>query len=136
MQAASVIWSVRDPAKFIDMRAALKLSNPELDDFCDDYSDAFSVFAEGGGKRHEVISRDVHERADDFLAAYSPEPYICPSSGLVAILHVLDMAAKDQSQVFITGFTHQGWAGHPFIAEKKLINAFEAEGKLTRISTE
>lgn len=135
VQAASTIWSVRDPAKFADMYAGLQVTNPELDDFCDNYSDAFAALASISGKQYEIISRDVHERTDALLAAYSPEPYICPSSGLIAILHVLDMAAKDQSQVLITGFTHQGWAGHPFPAEKQLVDAFEAEGKLTRIST-
>jgi len=136
VQAASTIWSVRDPAKFLDMRSGLKVSNPELDDFCDDYSDAFSVIASDNGKQHQIISRDIHERADGFLAAYSPEPYICPSSGLIAIFQVLDMAAKDQAQVFITGFGHQGWAGHPFQAEKQLVDTFASEGKLVRISIE
>ncbi|WP_313613202.1 Urease operon accessory protein [Agrobacterium sp.] len=136
VQASSAIWSVRDPSKFIDMRSGLKMSNPELDDFCDDYSSAFAAFAAGGGKQHEIISREVHEQADAMLTRYSPEPYICPSSGLIAILRVLEAATADQDQVLITGFSHQGWSGHPFTAEKQLVDALVTEGKLTRISTE
>ena len=55
VQAASEIWSVRDPSKFAAMRAPLALSHPELDDFCDDYTAGYEAFAVETGKRHVII---------------------------------------------------------------------------------
>ena len=50
VQAASEIWCVRDPEKFADMRAPLLETHPELDDFCDDYTEGFRDFAAEHGK--------------------------------------------------------------------------------------
>src|SRR5262249_10153878 len=44
VKQASAIWCIRDPAKFEAMREPLLASHPELDDFCDDYTDAFAEF--------------------------------------------------------------------------------------------
>jgi hypothetical protein len=131
---AKAIWSVRHPEKFAEMRQPLLALYPELDDFCDDYSGEIRRFAEETGKTHLTVARDVYERLDKSLLAYSPAPYVCPSSGLLAIAHVLEAAEFSDDQLFILGFGHQGWHGHPFDAERRLIDAFEADGKLTRIS--
>lgn len=133
--ACREIWSVRDPAKFIDLRPRLALSHPELDDFCDDRTEDFAAFAASRAKRHRVIARSVHEGVDEALAAYRPEPYVVPSSGLIVVVHVLSSEARSDDEVVVAGFTHQGWAGHPFSAEKRLIDDFVAAGRLARLSS-
>ncbi|WP_407816428.1 hypothetical protein, partial [Staphylococcus aureus] len=85
-------------------------------DFCADYTGEFAAIARAGGKSHVVISRGVHERLDTALEAYKPAPYVCPSTGLVAIAHVLENVSGDDDEVTIAGFSHQGWSGHPFTA--------------------
>ncbi|MCM2473218.1 Urease operon accessory protein [Rhizobium sp. CG5] len=131
--ACSQIWSVRDPEKFEEMRRPLVLSHPELDDFCDDYTEAFRTFAEGQGKVHEVIDRRVHEAMDAALSAHQPPPYVVPSSGMVVIGALLDNPAYGQDAISIAGFSHEGWDGHPFAAEKRLVEAYVAQGSLHRL---
>ncbi|MGG2475841.1 Urease operon accessory protein, partial [Rhizobium sp. BR5] len=48
--------------------------------------------------------------------------------------HVLESVSGDGDEVAIAGFGHQGWSGHPFAAEKQLVEALTHEGRLTRIS--
>lgn len=132
--AASEIWSVRDPAKFAALRTSLALSHPELDDFCDDYTDQFTAFCRATGKRHVVIDQSVHERVDEALSAHEPGSYVVPSSGLVAIGALMLLYPDDD--IAVTGFSHIGWDGHPFAAEKRLVDFYVSLGRLRRIAGE
>ncbi|HEY0120751.1 MAG TPA: Urease operon accessory protein [Rhizobium sp.] len=131
--AASEIWSVRDPRKFAALRAPLAQSHPELNDFCDDYTDQFIAFCKATGKRHVVIDQSVHENADEALAGHEPGSYIVPSSGMVVIADVLLRHPEDD--IAITGFSHTGWDGHPFAAEKRLVDFYVSLGRLRRIAS-
>lgn len=130
--SASEIWSVRDPVKFAALRGPLSLSHPELDDFCDDYTDQFTAFCKATGKRHVVIDRSVHEGVDMALAAYEPGSYVVPSSGMIVIAEVLARYAGDD--IAITGFSHIGWDEHPFAAEKRLVDSYVSLGRLRRLA--
>jgi hypothetical protein len=132
VQAASQIWSVRDPRKFDAMRGPLALTHPELDDFCDDYTSGYEAFAAETGKRHVVIDQAIHNAVDAALAAYRPAPYVVPSSGLIVIAYVLD--TFPDAEVILAGFGHVGWEWHPFAAERLLVDDYVAAGRLTRIS--
>ena len=130
--AASEIWSVRDPRKFAALRAPLAVSHPELDDFCDDYTEEFARFCAAAGKQHIIIDQSVHDSVDDALKAYEPGDYVVPSSGLIVIAEVLRRYPDDD--VAIAGFGHIGWDGHPFAAEKRLVDSYVSSGRLTRIA--
>lgn len=129
--AAGEIWSVRDPEKFAAMRAALAISHPDLDDFCDDYTDAFDAFCAEAGKTHVVIGKAVHESVDASLSAFAPAPYVVPSSGMIVIADVLDKFAE--AEVMLAGFGHVGWEWHPFAAERQLVDSYIAAGRLARL---
>jgi hypothetical protein len=131
--AASSIWCVRDPKKFAEMRAPLTLTHPELDDFCDDYTDGFRAFCEDTAKALHVIPAVTHEQLDRELAAYDPPPYVVPSTGLVAISEFLAHFRQAGDQVFLAGFGHQGWEWHPWAAERQWLEARIAEQKLSRL---
>lgn len=133
VQAASEIWCVRDPAKFADMRAPLLETHPELDDFCDDYTDGFRDFAVSNGKTFRVISRGVHERLDDALSTFSPSPYVVPSSGLVVIADVIENHLQAGDRILLAGFSHEGWEWHPWEAERLYLSPLEARGLVERI---
>lgn len=130
--AASEIWSVRDPVKFAALRAPLALSHPELDDFCDDYTDQFTAFCQATGKRHVVIGQSVHESVDAALAAYEPGSYVVPSSGMIVIADVLLRHPDDD--IAVIGFSHTGWDEHPFAAEKQLVDSYVSKGRLKRLA--
>lgn len=129
--SAREIWSVRDPEKFAAMRAPLAVSHPDLDDFCDDYTDAFAAFCAETGKTHAVIGKAVHEAVDASLSAFAPAPYVVPSSGMIVIAEVLDKYAE--ADVMLAGFGHVGWEWHPFAAERQLVDRYIAAGRLRRL---
>lgn len=132
--SASAIWCVRHGEKFRELRTRLEATNPELDDFCDDLTDEFGAFTAATGKTMTVIPRRIHDRLDLDLARIGSSGYIVPSSGLLAIAYVLDEIATPQDCVSLTGFDHEGWAGHPFDAERILVNMLVAAGRLERLS--
>ncbi|WP_183844340.1 Urease operon accessory protein [Rhizobium etli] len=132
--SAREIWSVRDPKKFAAMRAPLAVSHPDLDDFCDDYTDAFSAFCAETGKTHVVIDTSLHEAVDASLSAFAPAPYVVPSSGMIVIAEVLNTYAD--AEVMLAGFGHVGWEWHPFAAERQLVNRYIEEGRLRRFGTD
>ncbi|MBO3761257.1 Urease operon accessory protein [Ciceribacter sp. L1K22] len=127
------IWSVRDPEKFTALRPQLAITNPELDDFCDDRTADFATFAQESGKAHRVIPATVHEAADVALAAHEPGPYVVPSSGMVVVTHILGDFGFAGDEIVIAGFGHTGWDGHPFAAERRLIETYIAAGRLQRL---
>lgn len=127
---ASEIWCVRDPEKFAEMRAPLAVSHPELDDFCDDYTSRFKAFCREAGKRHVVVEKQIHEGVDAALSAFDPEPYVVPSTGLIAIAEAFRRFPN--MQIGLAGFGHSGWDGHPFAAERQLTDRYIAEGRLVR----
>lgn len=134
VRAAQAIWCVRDPAKFAEMRVSLSVTHPELDDFCDDYTEGFRVFAENEGKGFRVIPRDVHERLDAALSELSPAPYVAPSTGLLAIADLIDNHLAPEDRIALAGFSHEGWEGHPWDAERQYFEPLEANGLVMRIT--
>ena len=132
--AASSIWCVRDPAKFAAMRAPLAVTHPELDDFCDDYTQGFLQFGRQAGKALHVIPAETHDRLDDELATFRPAPYVVPSTGLVAVTEFLTHFRQAGDSIALVGFGHQGWEWHPWQAERQWVEARIADLKLTRLS--
>jgi hypothetical protein len=134
VNATAEIWSVRDPDKFAAMRPELAVTHPELDDFCDDYTDGFAAFASANGKHHRIITRAVHEDLDRALEAYAPGPYVVPSSGMVVVHAILSDPAHADDTIILVGFGHTGWDGHPFDAESRLTDQLIASGRLMRLA--
>ncbi|EYR80888.1 Urease operon accessory protein [Shinella sp. 838] len=133
VRQAREFWCVRASQMFAAMRPALAVSHPDLDDFCDDYTLGFETFAHATGRRIDVIPSAVHHTLDAALAVFDPPPYVVPSSGLIVIAHVLDTVAKAGDRVSIAGFGHEGWQWHPFVAERRWVDAQIAAGRLDRL---
>ena len=133
VRRAAAVWCVRDPAKFRAMRAGLLRSHPELDDFCDDHTDGFAGYARANGKDFHIVPAATHEALDGALASHSPTPYIVPSSGAVVIAEYLTHYRKPDDEVFLAGFGHRGWDGHPWEAERAWVDSLAAQGKLRRL---
>lgn len=134
VKACAEIWSVRDPQKFAELRPQLLQSHPELGDFCDDYTAAFASFADASQKTHRIIGRCVHEDIDARLSAYRPAAYVVPSSGVLVLHAILSDPAHADDLVLLAGFGHQGWDGHPFAAERRLIETYISSGRLIRLA--
>lgn len=133
VRQAKEFWCVRTAAVFAAMRAPLALSHPDLDDFCDDYTEGFEIFARVTGRRLRGIPAAVHHAVDVELATFDPSPYVVPSSGLIVIAHVLANIASADDRVCLAGFGHEGWQWHPFAAERRWTEARIASGRLERL---
>ncbi len=129
--SASAIWCVRDHHKFAELKPKLDAG---LEDFCDDYTGEFASFAAETGKAFEVIPRHHHDRIDAELQRIVSGSYIVPSSGLMAVAYVIEEAAMPGDTVILAGFDHKGWSGHPFDAERLLIERFITEGRIQRLA--
>ncbi|RKE83942.1 hypothetical protein DFO46_0701 [Rhizobium sp. AG855] len=127
------IWSVRDPGKFAELKPQLAITHPELDDFCDDYTDGFATFAAANGKQHRIITRAAHDALDAELMALDAEPYVVPSSGMVVVHAILSDPGYADDTVILAGFGHAGWGGHPFAAERRLTDKHIASGRVMRL---
>ncbi|TSD82898.1 Urease operon accessory protein [Mycobacterium sp. KBS0706] len=131
---ASEIWCVRDPDKFARMRGPLAVTHPELDDFCDDYTEGFARFAAETGKMNRILPGALHESVDAQLAAFDPPPYVVPSSGLIVLSEVVRRYPGDH--LALAGFTHEGWEWHPFSAERSMVDGLIAAGRLQRLQAD
>lgn len=131
VRSATEIWSVRDPRKFAVLRETLGLAQPELEDFCDDYTDAFAIFARDSGKTHVVIDQAIHADVDAALKLEGAEPYVVPSSGMIVVTEMLGRYPHDD--IVLAGFSYTGWPGHPFAAERRLMDMHSAAGRLRRL---
>ena len=134
VRAASQIWCVRDAEKFAEMRAPLAATHPELDDFCDDYTDGFRQFCMETGKACRVIPRSVHDGLDAAFAALAAAPYVVPSTGLVVIADVIVNHLEPGDRILLAGFSHEGWEWHPWDAERRHLAPYEAAGIVVRIN--
>lgn len=133
VRSAGAIWCVRDGLKFVELKPLLAKQYPLLDDFCDDYTEHFASFAAVSDKSFAVIPRRYHDLLDLELRALMPGRYVVPSSGLIAIAYVIGEVADPGERVFLAGFSHQGWDGHPFDAERALVERLIAQGHVRRL---
>lgn len=131
---AAEIWCVRDPEKFARMRGPLAVTHPELDDFCDDYTEGFARFAAETGKLNRILPASLHEAVEAQLAAFDPPPYVVPSSGLIVLAEVLQR--YPEHDLVLAGFTHAGWDRHPFSAERRMVDGLIAAGRLQRLNAD
>ncbi|MBW0371389.1 Urease operon accessory protein [Ensifer adhaerens] len=130
---AGTILCVREGTKFAELKQQLAIQHPSLDDFCDDYTGEFADFALNNGKNFTVIPRRFHDHTDLELRTLTPGSYIVPSSGLITIAYVVGEVAGPDDTVLLSGFSHRGWNGHPFDAERKLVERLIDQGHVRRL---
>lgn len=102
-------------------------SDADLDDFSEAIIEANHL------EREKVLRVPAQSNRLTFekLQATAKEPFYCPSTGIMAIEHVLSCPDYLEFEKHIVGFTFEGWEGHPWNAERALIAAHEEAGLLT-----
>lgn len=128
---ASEIWSTRDPLILPAMKRRLADSHPDLSDLCDDHTDDFGLFCMQTEKQHVVIPQSSYEAVVQELATYGNGSYVTPSSGVIAISGAL--ARFPNASIILAGFGHEGWEGHPFSAEKLLVDVWCKTTRVRRL---
>ncbi|WP_349963440.1 glycosyltransferase family 29 protein [Rhizobium sp. ZPR3] len=128
---ASQIWSTRDPLILPAMKRRLAESHPDLYDLCDDHTNDFGLFCAQTKKQHVVIPQSSYEAVFEELTAYWSGSYVTPSSGVIAISGAL--ARFPNATITLAGFGHEGWEGHPFSAEKLLVDIWCQTTRVRRL---
>lgn len=102
-------------------------SESELDDLSDQIIEANQL----GGRQVSRLSYDINKIILNKLAALSEKPFICPSTGILAIEHILSRLEFSGYQKHVVGLGFKGWVGHPWLAEKALIAGHVLAGRIS-----
>jgi hypothetical protein len=125
------ICFVRDEGVHREHFEQVRSLYPEYSDAdLDDFSEAIIESNHLNRETVLYVPKQVNRLTFSKLEAISERPFYCPSTGIVAIEHVLscpDFASFDKH---IVGFTFEGWDGHPWNAERALIAAHVDAGAL------
>lgn len=129
-EAADEIWLTRNPDLY-----QTYLSEAEAKEFR--YTDIYRAdpteylsYLHGLGKSYRIFESDIEIRLRNAILEVAPRRrWLVPSTGALALTHCLSHFAE--SEIVVTGFSFEGWAGHPWLAERRyLLNLAEA-GRVT-----
>lgn len=133
---AKRIILARNPALYTDIGAQF-MGQRAAEFFVD-----FSHVATGPGFKHarvDCVDYEVGLAIMTKLTKFSQEPFVMPSTGMRVIEEVIENPqtfgfAGPISQIFVAGFTYEGWPGHPWNAERALTDHYIAQGLVTRLT--
>jgi hypothetical protein len=81
--------------------------------------------------RTEFVKTDFLNSIINKLQVMNPNgPKPWPSAGIVAIEKVIADEEYTHFEKYLLGFTFEGWEGHPWESEKKLIEGYKEKGLL------
>lgn len=118
--SAKKIWIAKEPS----LIAAQRLKYPKDAELWEDYSDEL-INNKLRSKTWQFLSPRVYHSAIHSLKKYGANDQHDPSTGILAIFNIYHTLSTMFSPCVLTlfGFTHQGWIGHPWDAERALIDA-------------
>jgi len=64
------------------------------------------------------------------LLSFGQTDAIMPSTGIMALEKLVQMQSSDPFHLYIGGFTHEGWEGHPWELERKMVDVYIREGRV------
>lgn len=96
-----------------------------------DYAEAI-VRDHLNGQRWTYIDREDHIAARIALHALGAPADNTPTSGMLALIHARRIL--NPSHVTLYGFTHEGWEGHPWDAERRFVDM--NSDWITRVETQ
>ena len=118
----SEVWFPRE--SHVHLRAleasGFQISSSEFEDRSQDILTANGL---GDDIAVTYFSADFNERIFASLKQKSADPFVCPSTGFMALCHLLERDDYETFDKLILGFTFQMWEGHPARAEQRFIRA-------------
>ena len=67
------------------------------------------------------------------IAKKAHKGFVAPSTGAILLHEVFENIWTPNHEVFMVGFTHKGWKGHPWDAERALAQSYIDAGKLVHL---
>lgn len=117
------VWFVRPRKRFIDKLFFNRKTETE-------YGKNIVISNNLTGKDIEYITNDLYKTLWDKLLSLGSTNAVMPSSGMVVIEKVVSDGKYHDYEKYLVGFSHEGWEGHPWDLEKKLIDHYVSNGSL------
>jgi Glycosyltransferase family 29 (sialyltransferase) len=116
LAATREFWFTKAPS-IIALEETIANGNPALSG---DYKDAL-IARHVAGRPWQVIEPRTYRAAKRAIEALGADATSQPSSGLLAIFHI-GVTYRRLPRVTLYGFTHKGWHGHAWLAERSVID--------------
>ncbi len=87
-----------------------------------------------GGKPVEYLSPDLRPRLNERLARFEGVKDPKPSTGACALWYLLEQFPA--ARINLYGFSHAGWEGHAWDAERTWVDELAAQGRVSRAPIE
>jgi hypothetical protein len=94
------------------------------------FHDQFRAHPELANVPHTFIETPVAVRCYELLRQPGGKPII-PTLGFLAIQSFLQCCANENVHIKIIGFTFEGWSGHDWVLEEKIVGDLCASGRLS-----
>lgn len=130
---APEIWLSRNPCLYNEMR--LHFRGQMAEQFFEEYSWVVTGPA-FKGKVIRAMDYTLGATLFEKLGKLQGQPFVMPSTGIRLLEELIqspDLLPQRPSMVYVVGFTHEGWPGHPWAAERALVDQYVAEGRVTRL---
>ncbi len=129
---ASEVWLIRAPGYYRELAKRHSIFDGRKRQ---NFTEHTALLARAVKDQQIVIfDAPLQRELDRKLAARDPETAgFMPSSGMLAIEHVLHRLARTGDEVVVLGFGHDGAFKHPWSAEKQLVDEYVQQGKLRRM---
>lgn len=91
------------------------------ENFYQDLSELITVGNQLAASQTLFFSPESNQAAFNKLLARARWPFVVPSTGFLAIEHILNEPRFAEYEKLLMGFSFRGWRGHPWEAEKGII---------------
>lgn len=121
LSSAKRIWLAKEP----NLIAAQRLKYPEDAELWEDCSEEL-IHNKLRSKPWQFVSSKIYDSTMHELKKYGANDRHDPSTGILAIFNIYHtlMTRFPPCVLTLFGFTHEGWTGHPWDAERTLIDAY------------
>jgi len=89
-----------------------------------DWTDELIVSNELAAVTTQRFSGEFYGMVFHKLKNKTPEPFVSPSTGFLAIEYVLSEPRFSEYEIILIGFSFQGWRGHPWKAEHRILQGY------------
>ncbi|GAB1401600.1 hypothetical protein MASR1M68_05110 [Elusimicrobiota bacterium] len=90
----------------------------------DDYSHEIISSNHLNDKIIKKFSKEFNKTVFNKVITYNPSYFICPSTGIMALEYIISDERFSEFEKILVGFTFEGWKGHAWSEEQKIINSY------------
>lgn len=132
LEDVAEVWLGHNPLLHAEIAEEVEKVSPQTARYFDDYS----ILATGpdySGKRVRVVDYYTSAALMSKLRARQEMPFMLASVGMSVVEEVVQVLRRSNDEVFVAGFTHRGWWGHPWDGERAILDEYAKRGLVTRL---